>query len=202
MKFKIPKVEFVCSWIYHRNWEEWIKLYPKAKKQPYPSWGEVIKYSKKIESRWRRVESKILKELSKVAGLKWKKQTIPCYLVGKCRSFSDPLTLHISYKTDNRFIDVLTHELIHQLFIQNLKETDKVWVYLRKKYSKESITTQNHIFLHAIHQNVLLKLFGKRRLNEDISWSKDFPDYKRSWEIVGKEGYKNVIKEFTSRVTK
>ncbi len=194
VKAKIPKIEFVCSWIYYKNWEEWVKLNPRLRNQPYPSYDRVLKYAKKIEPKWRKVERKILTELSKATNLQWKKEPILCYLVGRCVPFSDPLTIHVSYKTDNEFIDVLTHELIHQLFIQNYRITEPVWNYLGKKYKNESVNTQNHIFVHAIHQHILLKLFTKKRLERELAWAQKLPAYKKSWDIVETEGHENLIK--------
>lgn len=199
----LPKVEFVCSWIYHSNWERWIRAYPHFSNKKYPKWPEVIRYSSKIEKKWRKVERKILKELAHVTGLNWRVEKIPCYLVGKCIPFSDPLTMHISYKTDEEFIDVLTHELIHQIFIQrgNYKRSKKAWNHIDGKYKGESFTTRVHIPLHAMHTHVLLKFFGEKRLEREVKWSKH-PDYRKSWKIVDKEGYKNIIREFASRVAK
>lgn len=197
----LSRVKFVCSWVYYRNWLEWIRVYPTWASKPTPSWKEVLNYSKKIEKKWRGVERKILQELSKLSGLEWQESTVLCYLVGRCRPFSDPLTMHVSYKKDEEFIDVLTHEMIHQLFIQggNLAKSKKAWEYIDKKYKDESITTRIHIPLHALHADILVKLFGEKRLKEEIKWSKH-PDYKKSWQIVERDGYKNIIREFASRV--
>ena len=116
---------------------------------------------------------------------------------GKC--FSDPLTVKI-YKNKNDFIDTLTHELIHQLQIQNHKKMTKWWEYLNKKYENDTKLTKSHILLHSVHNEVYLKLFDKNRLKRNIRIDKEYEDYKRSWEIVLKEGYKNIINEFRRRL--
>ena len=60
--------------------------------------------------------------------------------------------------------------------------------------------TKNHIFVHALHKEIYLKLFDEKRLKRDIEKCQKHEDYKRAWEIVEKEGYKNIIKEFRMRI--
>ncbi len=188
---KMPKIIFRYSWIYDQIW--------KGNKKKYPSQRKILDYIKEIEKLWKRYEKKILSELSKISHLKWKSKFIYCYIVGRCKPFSDPLTIPV-YKNKNYFIDVLTHELIHQLFIQNLRQSKKAWAYIFKKYKKESHTTKIHIPLHAIHTHIYLKFYGEKRLNRDIKLISFLRDYKKSWEIVQREGYQNIIREFTKRI--
>lgn len=194
---EIPKIIFSYSWIYDNNWRKWITLY-KNKKGKYPDSKETLSYIKKVSSLWGRYDKKILSELSKITGLKWKKKMIKCYVVGKCVPFSDPLTLPVYQGEENYFIDVLTHELIHQLFTQegNLEKSKEAWKYMDERYKEETHTTRIHIPLHAIHSHIYMMFFDKKRLNRDIKYISFLPDYKRSWEIVQREGYKNIINEF------
>lgn len=194
-----PKVIFRYSWIYDQIWKEWWVL-RKKKMKNYPSTKKVLNYIKKVEKLWRKDERKILQELSKITKLKWKSKSVDCYIVGRSRSFSYPLTMSIYEKKPDYFIDVLIHELIHNIFIQNEKKIEKSWKYFYKKYKKESITTKHHIYLHAIHQYIYLKFYGKKRLERDIEWAQTKRDYRRAWDIVQKEGYQNIINEFVKRV--
>jgi hypothetical protein len=109
--------------------------------------------------------------------------------------FSYPLTMPIYKKYPNYFIDVLTHELIHNLFIQNEDKFNKIWKCLGKKYKKESVRTRQHIYLHAIHAHIYLKFYGKERMGRDIRLLNHLPDYKKSREIVQNEGHKKIIDE-------
>lgn len=197
----IPKIIFKYSWIYDQNWKGWIKIY-KRKYQKYPSAKQILNYIKKVEKLWRKNEERILEEISRVSSLKWKSRYIYCYVVGRCIPFSDPLTLPVYDKHPDYFIDTLTHELIHQLFTQdnNLKKSEKAWGYINRKYKKESLTTRIHIPLYAIHSHIYLKFFNEKRLKRDIKLMSFLQDYKIAWGIVQKEGYKNLIKEFTKRI--
>lgn len=197
---KTPKIRFRYSWIYDQNWKEWIKIYEK-KSQKYPSAKEVLNYIKKVEKLWKKIEKKILSELSNITGLMWKEDFIYCYVVGKCIPFSDPLTMPM-YKDTDYFIDTLIHELIHQLFTQegNMKQSSEAWKHIDRKYKKETIKTRIHIPLHSIHFHIYMKFFNEKRLKTDIESISFLPDYKRSWKIVQKEGYQNIIREFRSRI--
>jgi len=198
-----PKITFKYSRIYDEHWKELGKFYG-VKDVKYPSESEIRSYIKKAEKEWRKSEGKILTELSRITGLKWKEKTISCYVVGRCIPISDPLTLKV-YDKRERFIDVLTHELIHQLMASqegNLKKAKKAWDHLYKEYKNESFTTVVHVPVHALHKHVLLKFFGEKRLKDEVESLIMFPDYKRAWDIVEKEGYLNIIKKFTDKIKK
>ncbi len=146
-----PKIIFKYSWVYDMHWKG---IY-KGKSEKYPTAKQIQNYIRKVEKLWRKDENKVLSELSKISGLKWKKKSICCYVVGNCTPFSDPLTLKI-YKSPGYFVDVLIHELIHQLLIQNEVGSWDAWKYVHEKYKSESFKTRMHIPLHAIHWHILL----------------------------------------------
>ena len=192
-----PKIVFKYSWIYDQTWKEGL-IGKKSKK--YPSSRRILNYIKKVEKLWRKEKKRVLLELSKITHLGWKSKVIYCYVVGRCRPFSDPLTMPIYEKYPDYFIDVLTHELIHQLFIQNEKELEKSWHYIWRKYKRETDNTKIHIPLHAIHSHIYYKFFNEKRIKRDIKFISFLPDYKKSWQIVQKEYYQNIINEFVKRV--
>ena len=117
---------------------------------------------------------------------------------------SDPLTIPIQFESGNeilsltpeRFIDMMIHELIHNLFIQNNKEMGDYFKFISKKYEKEEFDTSIHLLLHAIHKKIFEKYFEKARLKEEIKMNSFYPNYKRSWEIVNEQGEDFIIKEF------
>lgn len=197
----LPKIIFKYSWIYDKLWRENFKA-KRKKARKYPSQRQISNYIKKIEKLWQKEEKKVLSELSKITHLKWKSKFIYCYIVGKCIPFSDPLTIPVYKKYSDYFIDVLSHELIHNLFIQrgNLEKAKKAWQYFYRKYKKELETTKIHIPLHAIHSHIYLKFYNEKRLKRDITLISHLPAYQRSWQIVQKEGYKNIIDEFVKRL--
>jgi len=194
-----PKIIFNYSWIYDQIYKENWEL-KKKKIKPYPSAKKILNYIKKIEKLWKKEEKRVMQEIAKIIELKWKLKSIECYVVGRCRPISCPLTMPVYEKRPTFFIDVLVHELIHTIFTGNDKNTKKAWRYIESKHKKESWTTKNHIVIHAIHSHIYFKFYGEKRLMRDIgsmSWN---PDYKKAWDIVKKEGYKNIVNEFAKRI--
>lgn len=198
----IPKIRFEYSWIYDSVFEENFKKNPPhfAPKK-YPSPEKIKKFIEEVKPLWKKYENKVLIELSKVSGLKWKDSEIKAYVVGITYPFSDPLTLP-KYKDKTWFIDCLIHELIHQLFTQKNNEiiSKDSWNFTYKKYKKESLKTKIHIPLHAIHKHIYLKFFGEGRLERELSFMSKHEGYRQSWQIVNEEGHQNIIKEFKKRL--
>lgn len=200
----MPKIIFRYSGIYDEHWKQIAihnPYFKQIRKSKYPSSKEILAYVKSIKILWKKYEKPLLKELSKISKLKWKSKRIICYIVGFCRPFSEPLTIPIYPKNKEFFIDVLTHELIHQNFIQlgNNKKSAKAWRYFFNKYKKESFTTIIHIPLHAIHYNIYKKLFKEERIKIDVQTSQQRIDYKKSWDIVLKEPEK-ILEEWRKRI--
>lgn len=191
----IPKVKFNYSWPYEKTWEEYAKKYPKKVMGRNPGTLGIIQFIGEIEPLWKKEECRILKEISKIAGLKWKNREITCYIVGECIPMSDPLTMPVIRKYPNWFIDVLTHELIHRIFNDNNLEEKDLFEKLYPKYKKEDISTRNHVLIHAIHKQIYLIFFGEIRLKEDIRLSSRSKPYARAWEIVEKEGHEKIIEK-------
>lgn len=188
----LPKIRFRYSWVYdqrHRKIAERMGTL-----ESYPSEESIRKYIEQITKVWETEGGTILRELSKISGIKWKEREIICYIVGQGRCFSDPLTMKYM-KNKSEFVDTLTHELIHNLFMQK-KGTKPFFIAWRKRFAKESIVTQNHILLHAVHKELYLRVFSKTRLARDIKKCQEYPDYKRSWDIVEALGHKELIDEF------
>lgn len=194
----LPRIEFKYSWIYDDVLKELDK--PPKDRRRFSS-RRIEGYMKSVELLWGKRGKAILQELSKVTKLSWKEKKIPCYVVTWSRPFSDPLTVSV-WKSKDYFLDILTHELIHRLFIQegNVKRTNSVWNYFLKKYKNESYNTCIHIPLHAIHEHIFRTLFDEKRLVREYKIVKKWREYKRSWDIVRKEGYKNIIRQFVDRI--
>lgn len=198
----MPKVEFRYSYIYDELFRNSILLNKiiKQSKRTYPSSAEIIKFMNELEMVWKKEGNKILDKISIISGLKWPAGNIPCYVVGFCRPMSEPLTIKMC-KDITHAIDILTHELIHYLQTKvNDKKWDKWQKYLDSKYSKESATTRDHIFLNAVHMALYLDFFGPDRLVRDIDNSQFSQDYQRAWKIVEKEGPDKIVNKFRKTI--
>src|SRR3989344_1287100 len=197
----IPKIEFRYSWIYDEGYRNSSRIRDmlKEKNRVYPSKRKIENYIAAITPLWGGIEKRTLGELSKISGLKWKENRIRCYVIGFCRPFSDPLTMKL-YPNKKDFVDTLTHEMIHQIQIQNKEKIGKWFDNITSNYGKETRVTRNHIFVHAVHSKLYLALFDEKRLNRNIRRDKENPDYYRAWEIVRKEGYQKIIDEFRGMI--
>lgn len=201
----IPKVEFVHSYIYDKII---VEQYWEDKFDYKISYKRFSKFVKKLEPRWRKIEKKVLSDLSKSSGLKWSEPKIRCYITTHhfFAPFSDPLTIGIYSKISNRtssteqFIQTLMHELIHQLFVQqkDSKAFDPAFWKIANKYKKQKYNTRTHVLLQALLRPLIVKYFGNKMLKTEIERSKRFKmgGYYEAWQIVEKEGYKNIISEF------
>ncbi len=196
----MPKIEFRYSGVYDDSYRNRTKINEllKERGKTYPSVKKIRLYIERVRKLWQKRERKVLEKISELSGLKWKEQNIRCYVIGFGRPFSDPLTLRL-YEHKEDFMDTLTHELIHQMQIQNHERTKKWFDYVKKEYANESKLTKSHIFLHALHTEIYLQLLNRTRLEKNIKEDKNYPDYNSSWEIVQKEGHQEIIKEFKKR---
>lgn len=187
----IPKIIFRRSWIYDKQLQ-------RESEFKMPSDKTLDTFTKKIERDWSKIGPKILSEISRIIKLKWQEKEIVCYITFGSSPFSDPLT--INPLSD---IHTLTHELIHRFLSEsiNREATDKNWNKIMQKYKKEPLITKTHIIINAIHNYILEKLFGKKTLQkrrEKESLKIPDPDYIRAWEIIDRDGYKNIISMLTN----
>lgn len=198
----IPKIEFRWSFIY----QEEIHL-PENTKYDREQWEEfVTKFTTKIEKLWTEKGNPILRYMEPITGLRWSERRIICYII-KISEFgpiSDPLTIPIQLKykeeiftlTPERFFDILIHELIHNLFIQNDHKLNKYFEkIINKKYERFGWNTAIHVPVHAVHKEILDKFFGKKRLDKEVEACSYYPEYKKAWDIVAKEGSKKIVEE-------
>lgn len=190
----IPKIAFRYSWVYDMCCKE--KLDEYRKKLPYPSYEKVTLYLKEVEKEWKKIENKILQHLSNVAKIKWKEKEVICYVNGRCEPISDPLTIEVYEKRIDWFIDVMIHELIHRIFLQDDKILNKFYK-LSEEYNKNMGTTV-HIIVNAIHKDIYLRFFNRNRLAREIKIFSNYPELKGAWDFVEKRDYKQIIKDFVS----
>jgi hypothetical protein len=191
-KNMLPEIVFRNSWIYDMMLKP---LWPKKFKRPTEKvYDKVIK---ELEIEWKKTGRRILKELAAVTKLKWHEKEIVAYITVGVYPFSDPLTLNLYGDTQHR-IDVLTHELVHRILSdrRNWPKYQKNWNKIIAKYKNEAPNTKHHIVIHAIHEHILRKFYDENRLDKETKSVKD-TDYKKSWQIVKKEGYKNIIANLT-----
>lgn len=150
----------------------------------------------KLKRVWGGEEKKIVNGLEKITGLHFKKNYMDVYLINPDGrpSISSPTIVKIQ---DNEYdtIRIIVHELIHNLMWDNKEEAD--WsVAVQKLFNRENKKTAIHISVHAILEALYIDTLEKPdEIIKDVEECQKRPDYSRAWEIVKKEGYKNIIKK-------
>lgn len=166
---------------------EYVKVkYPNFE---FPTEEQVEGKIELFQKIWEKQGVSLLKSIYKITKLKFKRNVIDCFIVSVTpRDMSAPLIIRSRY-TEEEFIDVLLHELLHKLFVDNgLKKI---------KDLEESKTTINHIKVFAVLKYLYLDfLKDEERLGRVMQKSKEGnnKDYARAWEIVDERGYKEIIK--------
>ena len=204
-------IEFRFTPMYNSLWVDWVKIYEKniknyenpediqSYKKQFSTPDEMKIYLNKIQLWWKEEGTSILKEMIAVTGLEWRSTQLNCYIITENQGFSDPLT--IPYIDDkNGFIDMLTHELIHNLIGDNLEKVKPITEYLFKRYNDEEIITVYHVWLYAIHSHILLKIYGEKRLKAHFNSLIDDPPCKRALELVQEKGYAKILSEFKEMI--
>lgn len=200
---KIPKFIIKYNRFLDPIFISYIQSDPKWKNWIVPSREIVLKRAQNYKKEWAKYEEKIIRNLCSITGLKFNRNVIDVYIVsGNPRQFSNPIIIKSGFPPDE-FVDVLTHELIHKLFQDNI-DIFPVKI-LTEMFPKESQTTKNHIFTHAILKYIYLDVLkDKKRLEKNIIKSKNHGtnDYMRAWKIVERTGYKKLIKELKDKIKK
>ncbi len=185
---QFPKLHIQRSWLLDqalarpKNWPEPKVIFFKTQ-------------VRKLMRSWDKDGHMILRSIERHSGRRWHQREIPVYVSYSVRPFSNPLTLSLK-KDVTVMVDTLTHELIHRILSepQNWKQIENNWNRLMRIYRKESPIARTHIVVHAIHELVLLELFGQKRLVRERQEVKN-PAYRRSWKIVERDGAAEIVRQ-------
>ena len=192
-----PEIRIRYGWHLDELFRHFIELDPEIRKKRYPSREEIEVKIKDYRNAWEKIENKILTAISDVLKLKFYQEVIDVYIVGRSRSFSDPMIISSHFAADE-FCDILVHELIHRILTDNTKNVDvgPIW---SEMFKGELRLVRNHVLVHAVHEYIYREILkDDARLERDINNANEFPEYKRSWDIVKKKGYHKIIKSFKS----
>lgn len=145
---------------------------------------------------WVPYEKKIIHGMCDLLELEFRQNIIDVNIAPWFTAFSDPMVIGVIYEPD-RFVDVLTHELIHRLLtdnIQTLYDTEYAAEW-KKLYGERSKNELVHIPVHAVLQTVFDDILGEpERTKRDRELCKQWPDYDAAWTYVETNGYKEIIK--------
>lgn len=183
-----PQIKIINSRVYNKTISQWLG------RGDYLSHEELDQYRNSLEERWVQDGEKVLDLIVSCLGWSWDEAVVKAYVTGTKASFSSPLT--IGYKKDaNLAFNILTHELIHCYISQHIPGLRKKIDGFYTEYPNDSLLTQNHILVHAIHEYIYRKTNRLEDLEADIQSCQGSVDYAKSWEIVRRVGYQEVIKK-------
>lgn len=190
---------FRYSPIYDDQCRAAFDLLPKHER-PYPDAKTITAFMHRLEKEWRKNEQEAFSAIQKYSGIRWTVKEHLCYVVGSGIPFSDPLTMPVfAPQASIQFVsDTLCHELIHR----NLMEPKftptwkKSYAKLKRKFPKDNENALGHVIVHAIHEQIYLRLFSEERLKLDKRIMSPYPDYRRAWKIVEKIGSNKIIETY------
>ena len=106
----IPKINFEWSWIYQKEFH-----LPKGIKFDLDEYDKYVNnFIKRLSKKWDQIAPKVLKDIEKLSGLKWKKKEIDCYVlkITPSPAISAPISIATQYRDKNGKILVRTRTII------------------------------------------------------------------------------------------
>lgn len=186
-RFLNPFFDFYCKNhpdLKTSGWHDWIP----------PTNEKILEKVSLFKSAWKEKGEDALQTIIERTTLQFSKNIIDVFVVGgNPRQFSSPIVVRSELKPDV-FIDTVLHELIHELFTENMDVLPTGC--FAEMFPNEDKLTQNHIMIHALLQYVYLDVFKEpERLqkNRERSQCSKYTEYARAWEIVDEKGYDTCI---------
>lgn len=196
-RFMRPKIVITYNEFLDPIFKGWILSQKKFKDWVAPSLDDVKKNVKEYEKEWEKYGDRILDGLTTITNLSFKRNQIDIHVVsGNPRPFSRPIVLKSRYSPID-FINIVTHELIHCLFVDNEKKLDG-----KEFYKIENKIVSSHVLIYAILKSVYFDILNEpERFERNMQSLSEYDSdsnaaYKEAWNIVNKIGYKEIIKGF------
>jgi len=172
------------------------KLYSNKNLGYYPSIEEVKEKINYWETLWGQTNEndKVILRLKELTR-RTPERSLECFVFGgginpMSTPFLMPVMSRDGMRSDEEFVDVMIHEILH-IFIAG---ADKYFDMIRDKYSEELVLTHNHIIIYAFLEKIYLEMFQSQPIDFNRT---DLPEgYSRAIEIVREEGYENLIKDY------
>ncbi len=206
MEIKIPKINIKYNRLIDPIFIFYCQNNPELKKRGWNDWlpptkEKILKRVEGYKKEWGKYEKKILTGIIQVLGLDFKDQIIDVHIVsGNPRQMSNPLIIKSGF-SPAEFVNSLTHELIHRLFVINelTKIDGQLDDFIHSISKNESDTTKSHIMVSAVLKYIYLDVLNepfRLELNLLSSQKHSTDEYLRAWNIVEKLGYQKIISDF------
>lgn len=202
MKRSIPEIRIKPGFLLYngesKDLFEYYKDRGRTKSDKYLPSEKLLEITDRYRTEWTKHEEKILPAMQDVFELEFYKPVIDVHIAPMFIPKSDPLIINNTLDPD-QFIDVLTHELFHNLLTDN--KTYKGGKSLAGRWMKMyglSRLGAVHVLIHAGMKYIYLDVHkDKSRLVRDQERSGKLPSgYSESWEYVENHDYKELIEDF------
>ena len=147
---------------------------------------------REFQAAWEDEGDTILQSICECTGLYFSQNIIEVFIVSlPVQAYSHPII--ISGETPpERFVDVLTHMLIHTILWKNTLGKN-ITQSLELFYDE---ITQNNIYVDAVQQYILLDVLkSTERLQWEIQSAGSHSALEEAWQIVRSIGYRNLIEQ-------
>lgn len=194
----IPQVRIQYAWL----------LANATSESMNEKWGdgaplETFEYYKDIADKyagwWGSQDGDILEDLCKILNLRFRQNIIDVHVAPWFYAFSVPMVIGVTFKTKDRFINVLTHEIIHRLLTDNTTyEYNHDFVALWRGMFGDELS-QNaliHVPVHAVMKKLYVDIMDRPGLVDlDRKSVAKNASYVEAWEYVDRHGYDEVVKK-------
>ena len=178
--FMIPKIIIQHSPYLDEIYKAWIHSIPRYKDWVFPIETDVREKARIFAETWDDIGEGILSQVCEHVGLTFKRNHIPIYIVSSnTRTFSNPIVIRSGYSVDE-FVELLVHELIHCLFVDNAESS----------FVKNIDKFDDHVVLYAVLEAVIPGTVVRKTdvLNFPVN-----EKYYRAKEYVKENGYLGIL---------
>lgn len=165
------------------------------------TFNEYEKIAEQYETWWRPHNDTILRGLYDILDLEFRQNIIDVYVAPWFNPISDPMVVGPAFKSEDAFVNTLTHELIHRLLTDNTSinyDHDLLSDWKQLFGDVHETNTLIHIPVHAVMNKLYIDHLDREDLLElDIEETKDNKAYADAWKYVQTNDYNNIIKKLS-----
>lgn len=201
----LPEVRINFSMLLYRGECRRLDLILNNGQNQIASPGRYEAKAKQYRNAWAEYEMTLLQGMTEALGVSFYRPVIDVTLAPYFGHKSTPLIINFRPNPD-RFVDVLTHELLHVLQTDNNKHQSNgphatlyVMTEWRKLFGHHDRMTLVHIPLHALHKYLYLDILkAPERLERDLASIEASPSgesYVKAWHYVNAHDYMEIVNE-------
>lgn len=192
-----PEIRIKDAWMLRQNASTYLHELWAEKDERLADDNEMKRIVATYKKSWEPYEADIVRGMCALLDLEFRQNIIDVNIAPWFYAFSDPMVIGDTYEPA-RFVEVLTHEIIHRLLTDNV-QTPYSTLYAdewKKLFGKEhTFDTLFHIPVHAVMQGIFDDVLHEpERIKNDRKLCEKWPDYRAAWQYVDERGYKEIIK--------